>query len=407
MIKDTSTVIHGNQYALLRGRAKVSLTFSVITILLLSSSLLDLPRNIYISGMTLSSLLSALSVGIMWISLTINPRFPKSTKVVIGLLILLSWGLLSFLWNHPQKQGIQNISVLFVFVGLILISARESSNNVITAKKINTIFIWCSIFAMLIYVSLTLLLGQDSRNIMFPRAFSIFALLIISVALADYRYSQNKKMLFFSIIALIIICFTLSRTAMVIGFILFPLSQIKLNTKGITRFITLTVAALGVIYVIINRVGVIRERFFSGDMSMSIGGISINAMGRTELWDFTLNSFYKNPIFGSGVGSIQVELGSYFYSIDQPHNDYLRVLHDYGIVGFAFFVLGFLCISISSIKKWARSDKNNSIDAKYHLACVLSMISILTLMMTDNPIVYMFVMIPFGILIGLSIGKKV
>lgn len=66
--------------------------------------------------------------------------------------------------------------------------------------------------------------------------------------------------------------------------------------------------------------------------------------GRVWLWSHLVPEFWKSPLWGSGVGSTAwsdlVKSGAVFYN--HPHNLYLRILLDVGIVGMALFVVFFV-----------------------------------------------------------------
>ncbi|MGG4034106.1 O-antigen ligase family protein [Paenibacillus cisolokensis] len=386
-------------------RKNVSLTFMFLVLFLWISSLLDFPRNFYIAGASLSSLLSIAIVGAVWLLITKKPKFPHGTNVMWWFGFMLIWGWITFLWYPPDKQSIQNISVLIAFIGVTLITARETTENEETAQKLMDTFLKCSVFTLTLYTGVTVVFDDASRDIIFPRGFAIFALLIVSVALGNNRYKHRKRYFLLAILTIVIIALSLSRTAILISLLLIPLSQIKFNVRGIVRIFLWLLITSSVFYYAVNHIGVIKNRFFIGDMSLNVGGISINAMGRMIIWEYTLESFEKSPILGSGVGSIESVLDAYFENINQPHNDYLRIIHDYGIIGIFMFSIGVLGLIIVISNAWLKAEKNNQDDANYHLSALLSLVSVLSLMVTDNPFVYMFVMVPLGILLGISLGK--
>lgn len=79
---------------------------------------------------------------------------------------------------------------------------------------------------------------------------------------------------------------------------------------------------------------------------------------RIEMWRFLIPNFYDSPVVGNGLGSYaqKAEVGlGYFYL---PHNDYVRLLIDTGIIGVAAYVLalfGLLKVGISLYRR-ASSD---------------------------------------------------
>ena len=66
--------------------------------------------------------------------------------------------------------------------------------------------------------------------------------------------------------------------------------------------------------------------------------------GRVWLWSHLVPEFWKSPLWGSGVGSTAwsdlVKSGAVFYN--HPHNLYLRILLDVGILGMALFAVFFI-----------------------------------------------------------------
>ena len=62
--------------------------------------------------------------------------------------------------------------------------------------------------------------------------------------------------------------------------------------------------------------------------------------GRTHFWSVAWQVFLANPVFGAGMDAFGVAFTQFdtrngFYRVEQAHNDYLQVLADGGIVGFA------------------------------------------------------------------------
>ncbi|MCL2328362.1 MAG: O-antigen ligase family protein [Bacteroidetes bacterium] len=81
-------------------------------------------------------------------------------------------------------------------------------------------------------------------------------------------------------------------------------------------------------------------------------------MQRIVFWRVSFNVFLENKLFGSGPKYYQEKLHAHYAHIGldekywhQTHNQFLRILTTYGIVGFVCFVLTLLCIPIFSRKK--------------------------------------------------------
>jgi O-antigen ligase len=73
---------------------------------------------------------------------------------------------------------------------------------------------------------------------------------------------------------------------------------------------------------------------------------------RVEMWRYLLPRFYSNPIVGNGLGSFSVfaEQGlGYFYL---PHNDYVRILVDTGVVGLFSYLAALYGLARGSLRAY-------------------------------------------------------
>jgi O-antigen ligase len=91
-------------------------------------------------------------------------------------------------------------------------------------------------------------------------------------------------------------------------------------------------------------------------------------------------------VLGQGIGQAQISVSSQFVSIVQPHNDYLRITYDLGLVGLALwlFALVRVAVIIKSAKFLSRSGS------------AMSVILLLGFAFSDNPIVYPFFLVCFA-----------
>lgn len=84
--------------------------------------------------------------------------------------------------------------------------------------------------------------------------------------------------------------------------------------------------------------------FLGGDSSL-MRGVGMNgpediSNGRTHFWQTALQIFIKNPIIGTGLDSFGISYTKFdtwngAMRVEQAHNDYLQILSDAGILGFA------------------------------------------------------------------------
>jgi O-antigen ligase len=177
------------------------------------------------------------------------------------------------------------------------------------------------------------------------------------------------------------------------------------GASGMARLAVMLGAVAVAGFMAIRRIEPLRQRFFEGDLAIEIYGVRINAMGRIDMWQVTLDSYREAPFLGKGVGAIHELIEARFPGLGHPHNDYLRILHDYGSVGFLLFTAGLLAMIFLSWSAWQRADRAADRDAAgVHLAAFLGLLAFSAAMLTDNVVVYVWVMVPLGVMVGASLG---
>jgi O-antigen ligase len=201
------------------------------------------------------------------------------------------------------------------------------------------------------------------------------------------------------------IVLSLSRSSIVTALLLLPLSRMRSRPRiaDWVRMILVIGLAAGLFYGAFTYIAPLRERFTEGDVQTVGGAVSINVTGRDTMWSVTWHSYLESPWIGKGAGSSAKEL---FESagLSHPHNDYLRILHDYGLVGLLLWALGFTILVRRTWRAWRYADVSGSQVAHVHLTALLSLVVVGIDMITANPIVYIFIMGPLGVLVGSSLG---
>ncbi len=224
--------------------------------------------------------------------------------------------------------------------------------------------------------------------------------------LAAWRYRLPGG-LFWASFTIIAIALSYSRTALLIGLILFPLSQISLkDLKGWGRM-GLTIALIAIVsYLAFTYVEPIRSRFTAVGDNATVGGVQINTSGRNAAWPVAYASAMESPWIGKGPGSVGLVLAKLVGpAFNHPHNDYLRIFHDYGLIGLTFWLLGYCQLIIKTWQNWQWADQHDTANAHVHLAAFLALVAVSLAMISDNVVVYIFSMAPLGILAGASLGS--
>jgi O-antigen ligase len=237
------------------------------------------------------------------------------------------------------------------------------------------------------------------------RSFALFAIIGVAWYLAAWRYRQAGS-IWWAGFTIVTIALSFSRTALVIAIVLFPLSQISLTSfKGFMRMTLTILLIVTVSFLAFTFVEPIRTRFTAVGDNATVGGVKINTSGRSAAWPVAYASAMESPWIGKGPGSVGMILAKRVGpAFAHPHNDYLRILHDFGFIGLTFWLLGYWQLIIKTWQNWQWADKNDQENAYIHLAAFLSLVAVALAMISDNVVVYIFAMAPLGILVGASLG---
>ena len=370
------------------------------------SALVDLPSKVDAGPISGLAVLTICITGIAWLLWLPAPRATKHTwSALKPMVAFLFWAILSMAWYTPTQLGLQNLTVLTGFVGLVLLSSRVSHNSFQDARQIGHLLARSVWLAAAFFLLGLLARGRDA-NLLFSmghRAFPLFALIPLAWYLAIWRYGARSS-LGASLVIVGLILASLARTALAAALGLFVAAQLRSGLRiRWGRLIRWGMLVGGILYLLVFYYEPLRTRFFQLDTSFRVGEIAINVMGRGTMWRAAWDSFQGSPWIGKGSGSVSPVVMAAAQQA-HPHNDYLRILHDYGLVGFGLWMLGISRMWWILWKAWRKANLWQLLEAPIHLAALLGLTVILLTMITDNTLAYTFVMFPLAILLGLSLG---
>jgi hypothetical protein len=372
---------------------------------LLLAATVDLTRSVAvgpISGLGLASLTIA-GLGIL---IVLIGRRQRSRETLWPVGLFLGWAAAGFLWSEASVEGVQTTVVVASFFLCLVIGARaayEEQSSQLLARCLTLM----GIVPLLLYSASIIMHGPGAAGLVSPRAFGLTALVAISWALAQWRYvSKRARWLVLGLLGALLL--SLSRIAFTTAVLIMPLTW--MSSRGIVKSpkAILSFCVMGAVFFgAFTYVEPFQERFTEGDVR-NVGGssVAVNAEGRFKLWPIIWDSYTTSPWVGHGPGSAsELAVTNFPDHLAHPHNDYLRILHDYGIVGMSLWLLSLLALVKSTYRSWKMADRARDPDARFHLAVLLSLVAVSISMTTDNTFTYIFVMAPLGILIGASQGR--
>ena len=214
---------------------------------------------------------------------------------------------------------------------------------------------------------------------------SMTVALLCCIFATEYSGNREKSLLHW-IIGATIPVIALTRTAIIAAGITIPFTFASLEIRK--RLIFLTIAAvLGVALFYTERVQI--KMFYSGQgeiRDLKFENPDLFTSGRSRLWDLMIQEIKAKPVWGhGGNASEEFVLSMTWNTLTHPHNDWLRLLYDYGLVGTSVFAF---CLITQVIHLLIRA-KNTLGESRILLyAGASSFLPFVLLMFTDNIILY-------------------
>jgi O-antigen ligase len=323
-------------------------------------------------------------------------RMPWPAARAAGVyVVLVAWMLGSLLINGTTRQGLQFIVVQVAFVGALLLA---SIARCVIGGRLDIVVARCFRLTASVLIASEIVGVADTGLHVDRRVAAIISLIGMGWFLAEYRLGRRSS-LWWALASLSGITISLSRSALFAGFVLLVATLFLASGKRRIRNVLLSALVVAAGAWAVTSWAPLRDRFVQGDLSFSVAGININAEGRTQVWAALWSGVPDKPIIGHGPGAASARSISLDPAFDNPHNDYLRVLYDFGVVGLGLLVWFFIR---SARLLWHA--RNGSLRLMPVVAALNAGLAVLIVMATDNPLDYPVVLIPMGALIGLGLG---
>ena len=382
-------------------------------VLMLSTGLLSLAVPI---GLDLSAIRLLFLEIFCIIGLLRTHHKPIWTAVSIFYILLIVWMCIGLWYTTSITFGIRVIlKFLYAFLVILYTSAAVRDGEVFLKAAFGAR--WMAI--------ITIILVFTTLNRIFPgtiwyaTALAINYIVMCMFSLAMYYYGgRDKKNLYLTILFVIPCIVWVFRTSIMgtaLAFMVFMFFRYK------AKSLPLIFGTIILFIVAIFTIPAVKDKMFDGQdrtlQEFQAGKISmddIDSNGRFAMWEWSFDTYYDgHELTGSGTGNLQrafYALEHGIGSIKVPHNDYVQILCDNGLIGIFLFGTSFLCLIIHSFivlqkRRYPWYIKVCAITAGASAAGVL-----LT-MYTDNVINYTMATISYpcafyGMMLGLEKGYK-
>ncbi|CCY50579.1 MULTISPECIES: O-antigen ligase family protein [Bacteroides] len=350
------------------------------------------------------------------VGLFIVKRKPQWNIVVILYMIYMIWLIIGLSYTLSASYGFRVI-LKYSYPLLIMLFASA-------AVRDKEIFLKAGLIARIVAIvsigfSFIPLIGYLVPGVFWygtARSIHYISICIFSLALY-YHGGKEKKDLLLCILFMIPCILWVFRTS-IMGTALAVMTFFFFRYKLKSMPVILGVLLLFIIAIF--NIPSVKGKMFKDEKNVNIeqlkhGEISkddINSNARFAMWEHLQKLFYNNnKLTGSGTGSIQ----NYMYSnyvfggLKVPHNDYVQISCDNGLIGIVLYLLIIVSIITHCFIEY---NKKNSIAIKM---CAIvaggSIAGVALTMYTDNVVNYSMATLsyPFGfygMMLGLIKGKR-
>ncbi len=195
----------------------------------------------------------------------------------------------------------------------------------------------------------------------------------------------SRKDLYFWTSVAVIPVIAVTRMGMVATALSLPLTFAPMKIAKRVLFICLIVIAATSLFVT-ERIQ--KKMFFSGEgtvQDVKWDNPDFATHGRKLFWDILQKNISEKPLLGHGANASEEVLRAHTKGLTHPHNDWLRLSHDYGYIGAAIFASTLLFQLVHLLQKAGKTSLQHKI---LFFAGASSILISALFMLTDNIILY-------------------
>ena len=317
---------------------------------------------------------------LFYLYLLVNSLFNSGLFISIkSSLTYIRFGLFIMAINYILKYNERKISVIFYFYILTLI-----------------ILIFDSIFQKYFGTNIIGIHQYDSvrvssffRDKLILGGFVIKMIPIIYILFFFLDLKKKKYLFLIPIIGIVPIILSAEKSAIAL-YILFLVFHIFAYKRRIVFKILVFFIFVSLILTLLVYNPNVKNRVFDQALSNSENGKYIFSRVHHSHFLTAFNMFVDKPFFGQGPNTFRVKCSEKLFQHDEfacsthPHNYYVQLLGETGIVGFSFLFLFFIYILINLIKKIYSIIKKNSINYSVYYSFVGLFLSFIPISSTGN-----------------------
>jgi hypothetical protein len=347
------------------------------------------------------------AAGLAWLALLafssmillVRPLPVIGLRFVLPFLVYLTYGLLTLIWTPDQYLGVQTLTQQAV-VAVMYIVAWRAFDDPGLVHWVARVSAWWLIGG----ASLAVLSVVTSFDLPSPRPLSISLVAMFAVANMVERTRASAWVL--GLLGMGSCVALGSRMAAFAFLLLLPFTP-NLSVK---RWMRLTLIVAMVPFIMwVSTTAPFQERFFheQGGTLTDILTLSknVDTAGRLDNWGTIRAACDEASITGLGMAaSTPLTLAASEGAGSHPHNEFLRVYCDTGLIGSWLHWGGFYTLAgARAVGAWHRTQRLSGGIKRVPTATMMLLVGFLLFSLTDNVLLYtLHYMAPLAIVLGLS-----
>jgi O-antigen ligase len=213
----------------------------------------------------------------------------------------------------------------------------------------------------------------------------MIGLLLLGACYASFYACGSSSHLYYYLTMLAITVISLTRGPIMSMLSCLPLTLAPL---AINKRIMFCAAMIICTMILFNTERVQQRMFYSGSgevADLRLNNPQLRTSGRSAMWDILWIGVEREPWLGNGWNSHRVTLLKSGTTLYLPHNDWLKLLYDMGIVGVGIYLITMILqmFSLARIARWSSGAQQM---LAYSVATAF--IPYALIMLTDNVILY-------------------
>jgi O-antigen ligase len=345
---------------------------------------LPLPESVFGSNPWLSPWLWVPVASIAGAAFLQRPPSRRAVRHLLPFLGFLFCAAFSLLWTEDISIGLDVLGRLSA-LALMYFSGWTASHDDELVLRIRKVSLAWILAIAGVYFTATYIVGDLTDSLEIDRLMGAAALNLVALFIVASLGRPPGVTVAMGLIVLFVTVDADARTASLALIVLLVLAPSWVVPRRVRPVAGIVAVSLVAALLVVSIYGA-NWWFISGKgaiWDLATPGEELDLSGRAELWPAVAERCEGAWVVGNGVGSSSVFTRDLRPTFSEPHNEYLRVMCDNGVLGSALLVLFVVMVGVRAVRAISRS--NRPLVAA--TASLQFLVSLLLLAITDIPLV--------------------